>query len=186
MTIFDDVADGRLDQARKTCILFAPLDHAFGRIDMAHAGSSRCSSHCRSSRVTEEVQHRDFTAFRFCSTNALAAPVPICSLLGEETCVFKSGGCDLESQIAIFHRPRLRHFFAVFPASSAFIAAVIPRIPARPLWPDARPNDLRIRPSQHKIPPTLQFHPVTSIEKFIVLPGIRKEGGRRRRGSHGD
>lgn len=150
-------ADRLVRKAGHGSVLFCPVDHAFGCIDMCDACA--CCGRCErcASRVGEQVQHFNRAVG---TADQIAEPVPVRCLLREKAGVFEAERFQAEGQVFIVDLPLLRQMEKL-PFSAALAASVIMTVflfPAR-IFFFRVPDDLRVWSYQKVISPPLQFSP---------------------------
>ena len=94
--------------------------------------------------------------------------------------MLKAGGADFKGQRPIPDFPLFFVQRAVLPAAAARVGANIPGIRLFPVrmrfW--RVPDDLRVRPDQQHITPTLQLFSAGRVNDFIVLPLVGQNAAR--------
>ena len=149
---------------------------------MGHSSSRSCGGYSGTAGVSEEVQYLHGAA---CLMDQTGEPVPVHSLLREQTGMFETEGLQMEGQRisltggfllkrqGVMNRPFIRQMEEL-PFSAALAASVIMAVflfPAR-IFFFRVPDDLRVWSYQKVISPPLQFFSAGRIQHFIIFPSI--------------
>jgi len=148
---------------------------------MGHSSSRSCSGYSGTTGVCEEVQYLHGSA---CIMDQTGEPVPVHSLLREQTGVLETERLQMEGQRVgirycllerqgVMNRPFIRQA-EKFPFAAALGTSVVMTVFLFPsLMVVGRfPDDLRVRTHQNVISPTLQFLSAGRIQHFIIFPII--------------
>ena len=169
-TVIHQPADRSISQTGSNRILLCPGNHTLRSIHMSNR-SSRCR--CRQSRTTcicKKIQHLHRTSR---IADLIAKPVPIHSLLRKKPGMLKTKRFQIKGKSLIMNIPLLGQIKEL-PFTAALLTSVIMPVHMLPALIHLRriPYNLRIRPHQKIIPPTLQLLPTGSINNLIIFPSI--------------
>ena len=169
-TVIHQPSYRRISQSRSNRILLRPGDHTLRSIHMSNRSPRCCCRQSRTTCICKKIQHLHRTSR---IADLIAKPVPIHRLLRKKPGMLKTKRFQIKGKSLIMNIPLLGQIKKL-PFTAALLTSVIMPVHMLPALIHLRriPYNLRIRPHQKIIPPTLQLLPTGSINNLIIFPSI--------------